>query len=113
MLFTFDLNTTYYIAIAVHKLIITICIIIMPKTNKNKNYVASVRLRSNRTSTPTSYMDKYLCPFCPLLKGPLFQLTSYVSNIIMLKMLIGDIIIIIIILFYITVQHNRFIIIAS
>ena len=51
---------------------------------------------------------------CPLLKGPLFQLTSYVSNIIMLKVLIGDIIIIIIILFYITEQQNyRFIIIAS
>ena len=52
---------------------------------------------------------------CPLfLKGPLFQLTSCLNNIIMftLKVLIGDIIIIIIIiLFYITVQHAyRFII---
>ena len=50
---------------------------------------------------------------CPLLKGPLFQLTSCLNNIIMftLKVLIDIIIIIIIILFYITVQHAyRFII---
>ena len=46
---------------------------------------------------------------CPLLKGPLFQLTSCLNNIIMftLKVLIGDIIIIIIIL-----QYNMIIIIA-
>ena len=49
---------------------------------------------------------------CPLLKGPLFQLTSCLNNIMFtLKVLIDIIIIIIIILFYITVQHAyRFII---
>ena len=38
MLFTFDLNTTYYIAIAVHKLDNNnLHYNIMPKTNKQKN----------------------------------------------------------------------------
>ena len=55
MLFTFDLNTTYYIAIAVHKLDNNN---LHYKTNKQTNNVASVRLAIGHL-LQLNYMDKY------------------------------------------------------